>query len=305
MRNPGEWSADRGADHRIGQGSRDRVLSGQPSGAGPQPGLGGSSLFAPGYSGDQPTAGEAAFRAAACPGGGWHGPAAGMAGKGPVRGYPPAPGQPPPVYPQGQFSAWNRVPRQAENGYRDTHQGTVGRAAADYPESPAADSAGPWYSEPGQALLAVGEPWTGEPSTGEPWTGEPSTGEPSTGEPSTGEPSTGEPWTGEPSTGEPSTGEPWTGEPWTGEPWTGEPGYPEPAYSVLAVSDPAADVTSTQSWAAVDASLAPGSRAAQPGSGGRQGETGRQAAPQRSPAPQRAQPGTAAQPGGAHRAPAA
>jgi hypothetical protein len=30
-------------------------------------------------------------------------------GKGPVRGFPPAPGQPPPLYPPGQFAAWNRM----------------------------------------------------------------------------------------------------------------------------------------------------------------------------------------------------
>ena len=172
---------------------------------------------------------------------------AGLAGKGPVRGYPPAPGQPPPVYPPGQFSAWNRVPRQADNGHRDTHQGAAGLASADYPESPAAASARPWYPEPGRARLAAGEPWAGETRAGEPWAGETR----------------------------------------AGETRAGQSGYPEPAYSVLAVSDPAADVTSTQSWEAVDASLAAGSWAAQPGSGVRQGETGRLAAQQRSPAQQR------------------
>jgi hypothetical protein len=38
----------------------------------------------------------------------------------------------------------------------------------------------------------------------------------------------------------------------------GEPGYADPGYSILAVSDPAADVTATQSWEIVDTSAASG-----------------------------------------------
>ena len=195
---------------------------------------------------------------AAGPGGGWHEPAAGLAGKGPVRGYPPAPGQPPPVYPPGQFSAWNRVPSQADNGYWDTHQGTAGRAAAGYPESPAADRAGPWYPEPGQARLAVGETRTGETRTGE--HGPARRGPASHGPASHGPASHGPARHGLASLA-----------------------TLEPAYSVLAVSDPA-DGTSAESGESVEASLSAGSRAAQPGSGGQQAETGRQAVPQRSPA---------------------
>ena len=41
----------------------------------------------------------------------------GAAGKGPVRGFPPAPGQPTPMYPPGPFEAWNRTSGGADNGY--------------------------------------------------------------------------------------------------------------------------------------------------------------------------------------------
>jgi len=168
MRNPGERSADRVAGRQKGPAGRNGASSGRPAGASPQPAPGGSSLFVPGYSGDQPAAGEPGRHAAARPGGGWYGPTAGMAGKGPVRGFPPAPGQPPPVYPPGQFSAWNRSARPAADGYPDPRQEAVGRAASGYPEAPAAGSAGPWYPEPGYARLAVGELGAGQPGYAEP-----------------------------------------------------------------------------------------------------------------------------------------
>src|SRR5215475_13945183 len=38
----------------------------------------------------------------------WPSVADAVPGKGPVRGYPPAPGQPPPLYPPGEFAAWNQ-----------------------------------------------------------------------------------------------------------------------------------------------------------------------------------------------------
>ncbi len=241
------------------------------------------------------------MHAAARSGGGRHGPAAGLAGNGPVRGYPPDPGQPPPVYPPGQFSAWNQVPRQPDNGYPATRQGAAGWAAADYPEAQAADSAEPWYPEPGYARQAVSEPPAGETWASETWAGQTRAGET---------------WAGQT-----RAGETWAGQTRAGETWAGQPGYAEPASAVLAVSDPAADGTSTQSWETVDASLAAGSwatssapvaeprrppvaeppragrsghgrtdtggrqyQAAQPGSGGQPAETGRQAAPQRGPA---------------------
>ena len=46
---------------------------------------------------------------ASAPGDAWYrSTAGGTVGKGPVRGYPPVPGQPPPMYPPGQFAPWNR-----------------------------------------------------------------------------------------------------------------------------------------------------------------------------------------------------
>ncbi len=94
------------------------------------------------------------------PGSALYGTAGGTAGKGPVRGYPPAPGQSAPVYPPGQFSPWNQPPAGTRDG------------------------------------RAVAEPWRGAASA--------------------------------------------------------EHGYAEPGYSVLAVSDPAADATPTQTWAVAD-----------------------------------------------------
>ena len=67
---------------------------------------------------------------------------AGPAGKGPLRGFPPAPGAPDPVYPPGQFSPWNPpAVRSAGPGGRP--------------------GPGPWpadASEPGYSLLAVSDP---------------------------------------------------------------------------------------------------------------------------------------------------
>jgi len=79
-----------------------------------------------------------------------YGAAGGNAGKGPVRGFPPAPGQAAPVYPPGQFSAWNQAAAQGKAG-RGT--GGTGRAAW-----PAALSAEHGYAEPDYAVLAVSDP---------------------------------------------------------------------------------------------------------------------------------------------------
>jgi hypothetical protein len=97
--------------------------------------------------------------------------------RGPIRGYPPMPGQPGPVYPPGQFSGWNRL------SVRATWLGMNGNGAG-----PWEGGAGPWEGEAG--------PWEGEAG-----------------------------------------------------PWEGEA---EPGYSVLATSDPSADATVTQTWAAMD-----------------------------------------------------
>jgi hypothetical protein len=116
--------------------------------------------------------------------GSWYGSAAdGAAGKGPVRGYPPVPGQPPPMYPPGQFAPWNR--------------GHGGR--------PPARASGPDPARPqSQAGWQAARPDT-------------------------------------------------AGRPASGSGYYGRDPEPEadPGYSMLAVSDPAADVTSTQTWQAV------------------------------------------------------
>jgi len=138
--------------------------------------------------------------------GGWRGAMAGTAAKGPVRGFPPAPGQPPPIYPPGQFSAWNRAARPAADGLLDGGQAAGGRVAPDYCEPASYDSAAPWPPEPGYA--------------------------------------------------DPGYDGPGYGAAGYGEPGYGNPGYGDPGYSVLAVSDPTADVTATQSWEVVDASRA-------------------------------------------------
>jgi len=67
---------------------------------------------------------------------------AGPAGRGPLRGFPPAPGAPDPVYPPGQFSPWN--PPAVHPA------GSAGR-----PDT------GPWSdaaAEPGYSELAVSDP---------------------------------------------------------------------------------------------------------------------------------------------------
>jgi len=166
-------------------------------------------LFVPGYRDDRQAAagpGDDALR----PGSpyGWAGSAS---GKGPVRGFPPAPGQPPPLYPPGQFSAWNRssvaeaeIPagdrwadepwppahteaEHAEAGYTEAGYTEAGYAEAGYAEAGYAEAG---YAEPG---VAAATPAGGDYS---------------------------------------------------------DSGF-NPGYSALAVSDPAADVTSTQTWGAV------------------------------------------------------
>jgi hypothetical protein len=82
-----------------------------------------------------------------------YGSAGGTAGKGPVRGFPPAPGQASPVYPPGQFSAWN----QRSGG---TRPGAPGGGAVRAPADawPVAASAEHGYAEPDYAVLAVSDP---------------------------------------------------------------------------------------------------------------------------------------------------
>src|SRR5204862_261621 len=70
-------------------------------------------------------------------------PAAGRnpagARRGPLRGFPPAPGQPDPVYPPGQFSPWNRA---------STRSAWLGIAGT---------GGGPADTDPGYSDLAVSD----------------------------------------------------------------------------------------------------------------------------------------------------
>jgi hypothetical protein len=217
MRNPGDRSADRMPGRWKGAGGRSAV-SGPPAGADGQPAPAGSSLFVPGYAGDRPPTGDTGRQAAVRTSGGRAGAMAGTAAKGPVRGFPPAPGQPPPVYPPGQFSAWNRAARPAADGLLDGGQAADGWVVPDYSEPASHDSAAPWPPEPGYADSGYDGPGYGAAGYGAAGYSGPGYSEPGRGEPD-----------------------------------YGDPGHGDPGYSVLAVSDPTADVTTTQSWEAVDA----------------------------------------------------
>ena len=149
-----------------------------------------SAVFAPGYDADRPEAPDRATTGTK-PGGpatSWYGSAAGgAAGKGPVRGYPPVPGQPPPMYPPGQFAAWNRGPvrrdrpggappgpgqpdgRDQDDSQSTGSQSTGGQMAAPtaWQASAIADGAAPsrYYEQdrrsdsgPGYPVLAVSDP---------------------------------------------------------------------------------------------------------------------------------------------------
>jgi hypothetical protein len=155
------------------RGDKDPV-DGQPGGPGP------SGKAGPGPGGTQAN---------------WYGSSAeGAAGRGPVRGYPPTPGQPPPLYPPGQFAAWNRRSQSvaAPPAVRTPAQVAAGPLAS----GPGGGDAGRWSAASDGAAIAD-EPGAAQPR----------------------------------------------GYYGNGEGPDGDPGY-----SVLAVSDPAADVTSTQTW---------------------------------------------------------
>jgi hypothetical protein len=82
--------------------------------------------------------------------------------KGPVRGFPPLPGQGPPVYPPGQFSAWN----QPLPGASDSAAAAwPGAASAEHGYSWPAASPGPRLAEPGYSVLAVSDPAADATST--------------------------------------------------------------------------------------------------------------------------------------------
>jgi hypothetical protein len=99
-------------------------------------------VFAPGYSN-----GRAPDHAPA-EGGRWYGPADGTAGKGPVQGFAPAPGQPPLVYPPGQFAAWNPASAQGGNGYDPSTSGPISDV---WPASGESGHPAAWYADAGYA----------------------------------------------------------------------------------------------------------------------------------------------------------
>jgi hypothetical protein len=185
-----------------------------------------SSVFVPGYDVRRQTA-QPDHTSGQAPGR-WYGSAAGdAAGKGPVRGFPPQPGQPPPTYPPGQFSPWNR-----------SASGRGRHSAAARPDQQAG---GGWQASPADTGSGYYGP-DGETST-------------------------------------------------------------DPGYSRLAVSDPAADVTSTQTWQAIADGRATGTwrSPASP----RPARTGPDAAPAGMPASPAGMPASAAGPGAAELTPGA
>jgi hypothetical protein len=189
MRHQPDDTADQSASRRRGERS------------GPDQSGQDASVFVPGYAPgrDRGPDGGAPGQTRS----GWHGSAA---GRGPVRGYPPLPGQPSPMYPPGQFAAWNQ---RAE--------GHAASPAAGGPAGPGPGAGrGPGPANGGRT-----------PDSG----------------------------------------------------YYGRDSGPhtEPGYSVLAVSDPAADVTSTQTWQAVGDGRASGTWAA-PARPGGAGAAGRSAA---------------------------
>ena len=90
--------------------------------------------------------------------GGHYGAAGSFARKGPARGFPPAPGQPPPVYPPGQFAAWN-LPADGAGSVAAAWPGAVsaehgygwpaakGPGGAAYPPSMDVPSIQPWPAD--------------------------------------------------------------------------------------------------------------------------------------------------------------
>ncbi len=204
MRNPGENAGGRGPGRRrnpSGRADSPRAGAGQLASE--------PSLFAPGYSGGPGARRDAARREAGWTDRPWAGSgpypiAGGAAGQGPIRGFPPAPGQPPPLYPPGPFSAWNRPGAPGDNGYADS--GIPGLDSGSWPalDHGVPGPAGPGQAGPGDAdYSGAGYADASYPDL--------------------------------------SYADP------------GDAGHADPHYSALAVSDPAADVTSTQTWGVDDA----------------------------------------------------
>ena len=144
MRHPGDSSAGRSA-------SRPR----DPA-SGQTPGRRDQSVFVPGYRSQRPGGPGGHQAGPAAPGSDCPAPASpsDAAGRGPVRGFPPAPGQPPPLYPPGQFAAWNR----ADGGVAVADQDSA------WPAAPGADwgQDRPWPDDD----AAVTDPAADATSTG-------------------------------------------------------------------------------------------------------------------------------------------
>jgi hypothetical protein len=195
------------------------------------------SVFAPGYSSGRASRRESG-RAAARAGAGYYGSTGGAASKGPVRGFPPAPGQPPPLYPPGQFSAWNRTSRPGG----DALDGP-GPASGYWPDlSSAAGSVATAQADAGTANQAY--PGLSGTDLGDP--GQHATARRRAGR-DDAYPGYGADLGYE---GQRPADAGYSDRGYA------DSGYEEPEYSALAVSDPAADVTSTQTWGAVDDSSA-------------------------------------------------
>src|SRR5215469_1855902 len=142
-------------------------------------------------------------------------------GKGPVRGYPPAPVQPPPLYPPGEIAAWNQR-RDGAPGVASPWADPAGHSGladpADHsgpPAVPAGPAAGPAGPLSGRAAVRPGSDQRGgrhsQPAR-------------------------------RLAPGGTSLSRYYNGD---------ADDDPDPGYPVLAVSDPAADATSTQTWRAI------------------------------------------------------
>ena len=144
MRYPGDSTAGRAPARRPSPPGRVTPPETRPaaSGARADGTASRAAVFAPGYSNGRAPDHEPAE------GGRWYGPAGGTAGKGPVQGFAPAPGQPPLVYPPGQFAAWNRAAAQGGNGYDPNTSGPIGDV---WPVDAETGYTAAWYADAGYA----------------------------------------------------------------------------------------------------------------------------------------------------------
>ncbi|HEY2689629.1 MAG TPA: hypothetical protein VGJ50_14385 [Streptosporangiaceae bacterium] len=293
MRYPGE-SATGDTPGRRGSPSGRSAPARPGPGATDQPAPSDPSVFAPGYSTGR-AGGRVSGRAAARGGDGHYGSTGGAANKGPIRGFPPAPGQPPPLYPPGQFSAWNRTPRSGgdalegaspASGAWSTLSSTGGSVATAPPRADTTGRGYPGLDDPDLGHADLGRTDLGQTNLGQTNLGQTDLGTTGLGtgglspdglgpdELSPAGRNTADPGLG--SRGGTGPGRSARGDAYAGyadrgyadqrpadagysdrgysDTGYGDPGYDEPGYSALAVSDPAADATSTQTWGAVDSS---------------------------------------------------